>query len=1150
MKIIYAENRRDLAKHFRNMLWQHHQRRPFSRGFFIVPESEKANIERQYFAENTDRSLMLEEILSFQRFSLRISELTGRGNYSKSNPAIESYLLSDLINELEDDLKSMAQANEKPAYLNRIKDVLGDLWRFEVSVDDLRNISAEAEKGLDINFVNKLEDLALLLDKYEEKLSQYSLVPADLRLENLSDTLWELIEKLAEVSGDYSQLDFPYNNFAFLKETSIYIYGFGIDRSFTPQEERIVQALDLLCHEVIVAVEADFVPGNMDEIEQGKRQFTAGRRQIYSFAHNYKDVEIEQLQAADKTLARREFHVFEKEQEEARFVAAKIKELLYQEQDIKPQNIGIALASPRQQLNMRLALEELSLPFYTQDPGKLDYALFENYVKRLIDIIRYPDDFSMVIEYIKNPYSGLEPLEQDQLIDFWLARGFEGYEVWTDEKYQDLYRPGELSVNVEIAEDEDVEETETENLDISTVSKRTARANEYRDRALSKLSALIASTRTKQSLGSFSHAIINFLDESGLEDKLATKVSDLLLAAKRDEAEIESKSWNNFLESLETFIRLDVVREITLSDYLYYLEEAYLANKKSRIPATGNQIVMGSMKQLAKEEVDVVFLIGADQSTIPQSADKISLLNSVDRVKMNEVLDINLPDPQGQLLNANESDFYGVLALPEKYVYVSYTGTVDEESNKLKRLRSVWNADLVEHEEVSDLLDPQLTKPERAWAWYKSTGVDSDLSLVKALRDYLAEYKPASLEIWASEVSTREMTKYGTLKLESSLVQRMLGENPLWSISQLEKYRTNPFSYYVEYLLRLRSKQIYKPDASSYGTLVHKVMELAQDDWEVELSASSNPEERQEILKSILDDVNTEQIQTYLLKGADEDENLEIFWQPGSPYASRYKAFLTSYQGSKAQIRELLSTDVEWKPYASEWKFGFAGHGEYAVKFGEDQQLELRGLIDRVDTVDIGEGETRFRILDYKTGNKKVSYARLYYGFDLQLPIYLSAFESLNQGYIANDAGYAYMGTHSFKDKQYREYTEEEFLRKSDSNFKISTIDLDEETLHLVMRHVEERAVEIANNILDGDFSVAPRTDSANVDPLRFIDYRALAQVDRGYIRVGYEPQLEGLARDIDPEETAKVRGNGRNQKDKGHIRIILEDKYGVEDEQ
>jgi ATP-dependent helicase/nuclease subunit B len=83
--------------------------------------------------------------------------------------------------------------------------------------------------------------------------------------------------------------------------------------------------------------------------------------------------------------------------------------------------------------------------------------------------------------------------------------------------------------------------------------------------------------------------------------------------------------------------------------------------------------------------------------------------------------------------------------------------------------------------------------------------------------------------------------------------------------------------------------------------------------------------------------------------------------------------------------------------------------------------LLLRGRIDRVDHFSDQQGEHWLRIIDYKSGSKKLELDRLYHGLSLQLLAYLDiALDHVSEEWQAQPAGAFYFRVHDeiLTDKQ------------------------------------------------------------------------------------------------------------------------------------
>ena len=77
---------------------------------------------------------------------------------------------------------------------------------------------------------------------------------------------------------------------------------------------------------------------------------------------------------------------------------------------------------------------------------------------------------------------------------------------------------------------------------------------------------------------------------------------------------------------------------------------------------------------------------------------------------------------------------------------------------------------------------------------------------------------------------------------------------------------------------------------------------------------------------------------------------------------------------------------------------------QFAINLPDGMPLALRGKVDRIDIIE-QEGNRRFRVVDFKSGDRRVDYDGIYHGLALQLPIYLEA-RAQQSTYQAEDAAY------------------------------------------------------------------------------------------------------------------------------------------------
>jgi len=244
-------------------------------------------------------------------------------------------------------------------------------------------------------------------------------------------------------------------------------------------------------------------------------------------------------------------------------------------------------------------------------------------------------------------------------------------------------------------------------------------------------------------------------------------------------------------------------------------------------------------------------------------------------------------------------------------------------------------------------------------------------------------------------------------------VAETFGPEHTFSPSQLESYAFCPFQFFQKYVLNLKSADGVEELAEDYaarGKDVHGVLEevhrvlLAEN--------SSDLAARLPIL-----------IETHM--GA-ELERFDRDTPPGEADVAEVLREINTLRSGKALDRYL----AQFRAYSAKVGANAVPH-QFEVKFGQpdkpdslahlilgdgDRAIRLQGVIDRIDLVEI-EGETRFRVIDYKTGSNPTP-ADVKSGLASQLPLYAMAVERLVMPAGATaflDAGYWSLPKDGFK---------------------------------------------------------------------------------------------------------------------------------------
>lgn len=217
--------------------------------------------------------------------------------------------------------------------------------------------------------------------------------------------------------------------------------------------------------------------------------------------------------------------------------------------------------------------------------------------------------------------------------------------------------------------------------------------------------------------------------------------------------------------------------------------------------------------------------------------------------------------------------------------------------------------------------------------------------------------------------------------------KKMFGPGRIWSATQLETYRTCPFRFFLDRVVRIQPFPDPDPTLSpaEKGTLVHDTLCAFYSNW-----CRNKP------LR--ITDLNKKEAISLLLQVAREMSSRYRFTSPVwyatlasllgfDDIPGLYERFILHEAASRSTlVPEKCECSLAHTNAVTGEQDG------YVVLFGgEGEPLLLQGRIDRIDTDDRGH----FAIIDYKTGSRYPNKKEITEGKALQLPLYLLAVETM-----------------------------------------------------------------------------------------------------------------------------------------------------------
>jgi len=177
----------------------------------------------------------------------------------------------------------------------------------------------------------------------------------------------------------------------------------------------------------------------------------------------------------------------------------------------------------------------------------------------------------------------------------------------------------------------------------------------------------------------------------------------------------------------------------------------------------------------------------------------------------------------------------------------------------------------------------------------------------------------------------------------------------------MQTYFACPYKHFAQYILRLNKNETSEMNVLDIGTFLHKVAE----NFCIEFKKDENFNK----IENLINDVKN-------------SKDFKIKFEKASQTIQR-GLFLEADRMCKAISYQIINSD--FKPFALEQNIC------YPLKIDE-MKINLVGKIDRIDNFG-----SFFRIIDYKSSDKKLSLDKIYYGENLQLFIYLKAYQNTSK---------------------------------------------------------------------------------------------------------------------------------------------------------
>ena len=1080
------------------------------RSILLVPEQFTSSTEGRIYRELGDALSGMVESFSFTSLAERILSAEGGAAVQTLSDAGRAVLVRRALEELQDHVHYYYRHRRSAAFCQMAAQTIDELKSAGLSGAQLAELAPDCgpESG-------KLSELALIFQGYETLLAGTGMDPAD-RLELAADRL-----EAALARGELPD---------FLREREVFIDEFD---TFNAPKKRLMGAMLAALPTVTVALcddGAPMVPGDMG-LFSGAKQVAAQLRQLARkngadaavpelLRRDLRHKDAPGLAAVTELLetgtcevppAAPEVRLFAaaSREEEARCTAAAIRRLM--RQGVRCGKMAVVCRNiPDYRAAIRYEFRMADIPLYCDEPTTPEFSAPATAVRALLALLRGADMTENLTILAK---TGLCALTEPQ--------------VCALENYAYTWSPNAAAWRTKF-------EKSPKGFGENELSDEDAKTLEDAETARQLLVTAVDELRSKVRGGSaeqISRELYFCLKKLGAEEQQAALVEAVRTARGIPAAEETAREWNVVMQLLNEMAHLLGGQGVTFAEYEDLFSLLLRSSDLGHIPQTLDAVVLASAGKMRLDAPDYVFVLGLAEGEFPCAPSETGLLTHADRdVLMAKQID--LPDCFENRVVREQVCVYKALTAPAKGLWLSWPkGQGKTLCAALEPIVEALHPAAPELElpdlaaTPADALDTlggwPLTDTERA-------------SLTEALRLPQTD-APRGLAL------LRRMEEDPPRQVNDlSALSGLLGQRLRISPSQLEKYYTCRYGYFLQYVLGLKPRRRAELSADQSGTLMHWVLQMALDPH----PDADNPCAGLAPFLELDDDAMAE------LASLLVDEYAKRYLPEDT---ARFAYLLSRLKKSMTSLLCYLRDEQRqscFHPATCELRIG---SGEDAVPgqvyhLSDGRTVQLVGTVDRADEWVEEDGTRWVRVVDYKTGTKKLNLKEVYCGLDCQMLLYLFSLTRDKSGRFtgAEPAGVLYLladpapkTTNRQQAQQDVQYELDGLVRDEQKVFDAMDADetgrylpfgyrngvpspsqkdkrADIAKLNRIQLHLDDLVTQMGQQLYDGQIAAEPLVAGAGRNPCVWCDYSFICCHETG---IG-ERALEAPAKPFEPEET------------------------------
>ena len=1081
--------------------------------YMIVPNQMALMAEKRLMEKANNLALVNTEVITFSRMAFRVRNELGGAKKTSLSKSGKAMLLYDILSKCKDNLNFLGKNAENV-------DIIGNsITEFKKHRINIANLKEEANTTTDMYLKLKLNDMITMYDEFEKSIQDKFLDENDV-LDILNTQILES------------------NQF---KDAIIYIDEFV---GFTTQEYEIIAKLMQLAKEVNVTICTDNL---VQQEDADKDIFYANKNtgiKLINLAKEYgieikDDVKLkvlhrfknEELKHLEENFYAVPYKTYKEKQKninmflannqytEIEHIAAEIVKLVrnenYRYKDISVITKNLNLYSSL----IKVIFASYNIPVFIDEKKELSENILVKFLIAVLEICNKNWSYEAVFNYLKTGFVNIDKEEIFKLENYCIRWGIKGNK-WYKEDWN------------YVGKDEYTEE-------------ELARLNELRRMIVTPIRKLQEKARKDNSFINLTKILYEFLEEMKIEEVITSKIEKL---EEKGFIEIANEYESSFKVLIELFDEIVLVfgeEKTNFDKYMSILKIGLKNTGLGKIPATQDQVIVGDVSRSRSHKVRAVFIIGINDGEFPSIYKDEGFFNDKDREYL-KAQGFDLANGSLENLYAENFNIYKAFTIAEEKLFLSYASS-DNEGRTLRpsilitKLKKIYpklkeTSDIITQEKeiitTNNTFDNLI---EKLNAYQEGKGIEN------IWFDVLKYYENNPL--WKGRLQkSLEGIKYTNApeKIKPEFIKKLYGETLHTTISRLERYRSCPFSFYLEYGLKLKEKKSLKLQAIDTGSFMHEVIDEFFE--EIAYKKISIKELEKEEIEKIVKQIIEEKLNlkaNYIFKSIPKFMVL-------TNRLCRLVTLSIVYivQGLQTTDFEVVGNEIEFKN-GKEYK-------PIEITTEDGRKVEITGKIDRIDLAKDETGKY-IRIIDYKSSAKDINLNEVLAGLQLQLITYLDAV-CVEKDVIP--AGVLYFGlTEPKLDKvrNSKNITDEEVEQKIREHFRMNGLVLAEmnvinmmdnnlkdgeksttipvklkkdgsmdktskvvsrKEFEILQKYVKKTLGDISKEILDGNIDIKPYYNVKNKrKPCEYCAYGSICNFKKGFYGNDYN-YIDNLEKD------------------------------------